>query len=276
MGIGGSIAYLSNTPEDSIVTDWVNRVLAAGDAVPDIARKAHSSFVYRLKRDGLWQKMSTGLIMPFASNTWNGALMPLIAPPGSTFTSVLMSFGDYSFLGGIDPGAANTNPKRIETNINAQSIFGTESAQVSVYRPIHRVGRDSVANTLNGDDIQNRLQFHCNWENNELTFDAFDYDTSMGRVVIAGVNPVGLMTGLRLSSQVKLFKNASELAVSNVSPSPVPNATINLLGCFVSSFSFYSRSSSTYLYTGQALTNSEELLHYNHVQKLQSDLGRAV
>jgi hypothetical protein len=276
MGIGGSIAYLSNRPEDSIVTDWANRVTAIGDIVPEIARKAYSNFVYRLKIDGLWQKMNTGIIMPFASNTWTGAIVPLVAPPGSTFTSVLMSFSDYSFFGGVDPGAANVDPKRIETNINAQAIFGVESAQVSVYRPIHRLGRDSVANTLNGDDLSNRLQFHCNWENGSTEFDAFNFNTAFGRVSVSGVNPVGLMTGLRLNNQVKLFKNAFELGVSNVSSSPVPNATINLLGCFISNYSFYSRSSATYLYLGQALTNAEELVHYNHVQRLQVELGRSM
>jgi hypothetical protein len=275
---GGSITLLSKRPEDPIVTDWAIRVAGFGGSVSIASRKAHSDFVRRLKQDNLWTKMSSGLIMPFASNGWNGAMEPLIAPSNSTFTPILYATTDYSFAGGIDPGSGNTDPKRIATNINAQSIFTDASVQVSVYRSIHRTARDSVANTLNGDDIQNRLQFHANWENGLLELDAFNWDTSIGRIQASGVTPTGLITGSRLSTQIQLVKNGVQINSATVAANGggVPNANINLLGCFISSFSFYSRSNALYLYLGQALTAAEELIHYNHVQKLQTDLGRAI
>lgn len=277
MGVGGSIAILGNVYEEPSVADWVNRVAIAGGSVSLTARKAHSDFVKRLKQDNLWATMSSGLIMPFASTGWNGAMEPLIAPSGSTFTPIILSSSDYSFANGIDPGSANTSPKRIQTNINAQSIFLDSSVQVSVYRTLTRTGRDSVANTLNGNDIQNRLQFHANWEDGTTVFDAFDYNTAVGRVTTTST-PTGLVTGSRLSSQIRLLKNGSQISLNSVAANGggIPNATINLLGCFVNSFDFYSCSNALYLYLGKALTNAEELIHYNHVQRLQSDLSRAI
>jgi hypothetical protein len=277
MGIGGAIALLTNQPEDPIVTSWVNRTVLEGGSISLSARLAHDVFVKGCRADDIWAKMRSGIIMPFASNSWAGAMVPLIAPTGSTFTPVLLTASDYSIAGGIDPGAGNLDPKRIETNVNAQSLFSANSVQVSVYRPIYRVGRDSVANTLNGTDVQNRLQFHANWESGLTELDIFDYDTAVGRIQASGVNPVGLMTGSRLRNIVSIYKNATVQAESGVlSPSPVPNANINLLGCFISGTAFYSRSTSSYLYLGSALTPFEETLHYNRVQILQTALGRAV
>jgi hypothetical protein len=276
MGIGGSIALITNQAEDPVVSNWVRNTVLAGGSVSLNSRYAHNTYVKGCKSDNIWGKLSTGVIMPFASDLYTGCIVPLIAPGGSSFSPTLMSATDYSFAGGIDFGAANVDPKRIVTNINAQSIFVLENAQVSVYRPIYRIGRDSVANTLNGADLQNRLQFHCNWEDGHTTIDLFDYSSSLGRLDLTGINPVGFMTGSRLSGTVRLYKNATEIGNINVSGSSVPNATINLLGVFDPVITFYSRSTTTFLYLGQALTASEELIHYGRVQELQKSLGRQV
>jgi hypothetical protein len=276
MGIGGSISLITNQAEDPVVSDWARRTTLAGGNISIVTRTAHDKFVKSCKSSGIWTKMSSGLIMPFASDTYAGSLIPLIAPTGSAFTPVLITASDYSLSGGFDFGSGNVDPKRIETNINAQTIFQSESAQVSVYRPIYRVGRDSVANTINGDDVQNRLQWHCNYETGSNELDLFDYNTSIGRVTASGITPTGLMTGSRLNSVINIYKNAVSQASSTLSSSPVPNATVNLLGCLNNVVNLYSRSTSTYLYLGLALTTAEEIIHRDIVQSLQASLGRAV
>jgi hypothetical protein len=279
MGIGGSITFLSNAytyPIDPIVAAWVSNTIAVGGAISPSAQNAFDTFVKGCKSDNIWTKMSSGIIMPFASQGWAGAMVPLIAPIGATFTPTLLTASDYSFAGGIDPGSGNLDPKRILTNVNAQSLFGAESAQVSVYRRIYRIGRDSVASTVEGFDVRERLQFHANWENGETDFDAFDYDQGSGRIKASGLTPIGLMTGTRLGGFLNIYQRGISQASLTSSFSPIPNAIINLLGCFDTGFSFYSRSTSSYLYLGQALTASEELQHYNLVQTLQTSLGRSV
>jgi hypothetical protein len=279
MGIGGSIAFLSNAYTysiDPIVAAWVSNTIAAGGTISISTQNAFDTFVKGCKSNGIWAKMSSGIIMPIASQGWVGAMVPLIAPVNATFTPTLLTASDYSFTGGIDPGAGNLDPKRIVTNVNAQSLFVPESAQVSVYRPVYRIGRDSVASTVEGADVRDRLQFHANWENGETDFDAFDYDQGSGRIKASGLTPIGLMTGTRLSGFLNIYKNGISQTSLTSSFSPIPNAIINLLGCFDSGFSFYSRSTSAYLYLGQALTATEELSHYNLVQSLQASLGRSV
>jgi hypothetical protein len=278
MGVGSNIAFFSGAvPEDAIVTDWVNRTIAAGGSISTKSRTAHDTFVQGLKADGIWTKMSSGLIMPFASNGWVGAIEPLIAPTGSTFNPILLDASNYSLLGGIDPGAANLEPKRIATSINAQTIFTTANAQCSVYRPIHRLGRDSVINTINGSDTYSRLQFHASWEDGMTIFDAFDFESTGGRISATLLSNAGFITGRRDANGLAIMRNAIVQA-SNTNPSgnTIPLQNINLLGQFDSAFSFYSRSTTTYIYAGSSLTNAEELQHYNRVQALQTSLGRQV
>lgn len=265
-----------SSAEDPVVNSWVAQTVLAGGVIAPYTRFAYNNFVRGLKLDGLWVKMSQGLIMPFSSDGWGGAMVPLIAPVGSTFTPILLTSADYNLANGIDPGAANLDPKRIATNINAQSFFQTGNVQVSVYRKISRLGRDSVANTINGADVQQRLQFHATWENASTDIDIFDYDPAIGRLSTAGLVPIGLITGNRINNQLRILKNGVQFATSTGSSSPAPNDTINLIGCFDTGFAFYSRSSSQYIYLGQALTNSEELLHYKRVQELQTALERQV
>jgi len=281
MGIGGSLAWLSTVTiasgEDAIVTDWVSRTVTAGGSVATATRNAIDAYVKGIKSDGIFSKMSSGLIMPFASNNWDGALVPLIAPNGATFTATLLTAADYSLAAGIDPGSANNDPKRITTNINAQSIFTATSCHCSIYRRVHRVARDAVVNTINGTDVFNRLQFHAPWENGVTEFDAFTFITDAGRIGATLSGNTGFITGARSASGQALYRNgALVISHSGASDQGVPNSTINLIGCFVSDFSFYSRSVTSYIYVGSSLTASEEALHYARVQTLQTALGRQV
>ena len=276
MGIGGSLAWLS-TGEDAIVTDWASRTVTAGGSVATATRNAIDVYVKGIKSDSIFSKMSSGLIMPFASNNWDGALVPLIAPNGSTFTATLLTAADYSLAAGIDPGSANNDPKRIATNINAQSILTITSCHCSIYRRVHRTARDCVVNTINGADVPNRLQFHAPWENGATVFDAFSFNSGTGRIDTTLGDNTGFITGNRSASGSAIYRNGVlVVSDSDASDQGVPNSTINLIGCFDAGFSFYSRSVTSYIYVGSSLTASEEALHSSRVQTLQTALGRQV
>lgn len=254
-----------NNVEDAFVTAWVNNVVVAGGTVAENVRTAMDVFVKGLKIDGLWTIMSTGLIIPFSSNTFAGALVPLVIPSGRSLTNNNFISTDYSLTTGLDPGSVNST-KRITSNISLTDLgLSATSVQISVYQNLVRSGQGNVlySGTIGG---QPRLMLHAGF-NNVDTFDSYTFDNP--RIAIAKPLTGGLTSGSRIPTITNLFRNG-------VSVQSIVQATTAFNGTQVITMLEEDRSRTCYISCHQGLTAAQETLHYNRVQALQTALGRQV
>lgn len=255
-----------NPGEDIVASDWASALSSAGGTTTETARLAISDFAAGCKTDNIWNKLQTGVILPFASSGFAGFLTPL-APIGSrSLTNNNFVSGDYS-SSGLDCGAANST-KFISTNFPPSSVFTSASVQISCYQNIVRTADLQVLVSSEVDGSNRILILRQNGDR----FDMFNDST--GLLSVSG-SPPGLITCNYDGTTSRIFTNGTQQGSKAVSSTTFPsnNVTIFRLG---SGAALFGRSRTTYLYLGSVLTPSEEALHYNRVQALQTALGRQV
>ena len=260
--------------------DWQSRVKAAGGAVAG-AIDAIDTYVKACKSGGIWSKLSTGLIRPYATDGLNGLFIPLVTPSGVTPTIYGFNSGDYSLTTGVNPGATNTT-KYINTGYNPATWNSDGSIQFSVYLRTESDGADggnlypvAIGGYTGSSFIE--LMPKLSQVGGSTLFDCWDF--SSGRTSAAISPVVGLISGVRIStSDARIFRNGTQSVLnSSAITASIPNIPLyefarNSQGVA----DYFCRRIHSYSYIGPALTVAEEVIHYNAVQALQTALGRAV
>jgi hypothetical protein len=258
------------------VTAWVNAVVADGGSVSTATQNAMIAFVNGCMADGIWSKISSGLILPFASDGFSGAFTPLVIPTGKTITNNNFVSGDYSLTTGLNCGTSNSS-KRLSTNLIVSDLFTATSCQMSVYT------RQLFTNTnvtiyCGSGNASSYAALYKNFNGDDY-FDTFNNSTSGGRVIVSTASTRGLLTGSRTSATSSvIYRNGSSAGSINTSGGTFPSSgPISIFAFFNgSSYTVFDRQIHSYIYMGPALTASEEASHYSRVQALQTALGRQV
>lgn len=261
-------------PSQAEVVAWVNAVVAAGGSVSVATQNAMNTYVAGCKADGIWTKMSSGIILPFASDGFLGVFVPLVIPSGKTITNHNFVSGDYSLTSGLDPGGSNSS-KRISTSTIVSDIFTSTSCQISVYQNLIRSHTNTTVYCGNGAGNQSLLLFK--------SFSGIDYfdsfDNVTARIQASTGSARGLTSGVRTASNATaIYVNGSATVTGTASGGTFPaSGPISIFAFFNgSSHTVFDCSRCQYVYMGPGLTASEEAAHYSRVQALQTALGRQV
>lgn len=243
---------------------WSAAVAAAGGST-SLTQSAVDTYVKACKTDGTWAILSQGIILPFASDTWAGALVPLVAPSGSTFTTTTFTASDYNVNVGIDPGAANVVDKGIVTNVGLGDIAFNTSLAIVAYRLI-RSSADSLVNTSSGL----RCGLFAPWSDGNVYF---EFEVGLNSPHPTYTAP--LMTARRRGNEQVLRFNGTTVSTRNVAAQVYASTDkLNLLG--LDSFNVTaSRHVTKFLYVGQSFTDADDVLHNAAVTAMQVALSRA-
>jgi hypothetical protein len=267
--------YKSSPPLLNIeVNNWINAVVAAGGSVTSTTQAAVDNFVTGCKSDGIWTKLSGGLILPFASDDFSGVFVPLAAPSGATLTNNNFLSSDYSLSTGLDPGASNTG-KCITTNINFESLGSSTSIQISSYQRVVRSGTNTLA-CSDPVETSNRVNFHAGYSDVDY-WDAFSVNSG-GRINFS-TGSAGLVSGSRTSGGSAIYRRGTERVSTTGSDGTFPTGKkLLIFACKTTSEGPYlcEKSVTSYFYAGPGLTSTEEGYHNARVQALQTALGRQV
>lgn len=265
------------------ITDWIARVEAKGGSVSNASAIAHNNFVNTLISNNLWTKLSTNsIIFTYGTNALNGLEEPLVKPSGVTPTK--HNWGpDYSLYSGLDPGTGNIS-KYINTGYNLSNYLTSASAQISTYLRSDGDGADGNSQyplesaCTNGTSRLGLSVKLSNFSGNSI-YDCWGFSGN-DRTAIGGMQGFGLISGARVSTNdARIFRNGSQVGSTNLgnSSTSIPNLPIYLFADNNSGVATnFSRRIHSYDYIGPGLTASEEMIHYNAVQALQTNLGRAV
>lgn len=267
-----------NTPTYEAETlAWKTATEAAGGSVSS-ALNAIDAFVKGCKTDGIWVKLSTGLIIPLASDGIAGLFVPLVAPAGVTLTNNNFVSGDYSLATGLDPGTSNST-KYIATTFNASThLTSSSSAQLSFYsrRNVQTPSYPTLLGYTNS--ASDRWQIHAYADPNTY-YDCFS-TTGGDRAAVSFSSSLGLITGSRTSDiDSRVYRNGAQVGATQTGARATAKGNANVYVFFtgpVGSGAGTEVRICAYAYIGPGLTPSEELLHYNRVQNLQTALGRNV
>lgn len=273
--VANLIVTADNHPD---VTAWVSNVNAAGGSVQTSTVTAMNAYLNGCQTDGILTKLSAGMLLPLASDGFAGVFTPLYIPATRTITNRNFVSGDYSLNTGLDCGSTNDS-KRLDTSVQAQEIFTSTAAQVSVYINAMRTGRSVAFDCRSADVSTQRIHFAVN-EDGIDRWETFNFSTNAS-VTVSG-STTGLTSGIRTSSTFTgIFRNGTQAASKTTIAGSFPTGS-NLLwfaatfGSGSSTFTDYSKHRFCYLYAGPPLTSAEEALHVARVQTLQTALGRNV
>lgn len=275
LNIGSFNRIGSGSSEDLRVTTWVNNIVAAGGSVSSSTRTAINAFVNGCKTDGIWTKLSSGLLLPFASDSLTGVETALCIPAGKTTARTGFSAGDYSLNTGLDCTSSNSS-RRISTTTVLSDIATSTSVQISVYTNIVRNASNPTIYIGSGNGAQACILFK-NF-NNANFFDSFN-NTTARITTSTGAATAGLTSGMRRSaSDTEIRVNGSSTVTGTASGGTFPASDPITVFAYYngSSYTLWDTSRHCYVYIGPALTSAEESLHYARVQALQTSLGRQV
>lgn len=276
MGAGGAIAWHQSI--DPVVTNWVNRVISDGGTVSANTRSAMNKYVSDCKADGLWSILSTGLILPLASDSFLGFAIPLVAPVGAIISNPSFIPDDYSLTTGLDPGSANTS-KKLTSNIQVQSIFSQDNLQLSFYKRSLRVPSTDASIVLGANEsvASSKISYReAATGTTGLSTDCFNGTTTQGRLRLgASVRaPLGYSSAKKIGTRRSITFNGIEQGFSTTVGGTFPGTSV--LTIMAGTTSNFCVNVVSYLYAGQSLTDAQELLHASRLQSLQTALGRQV
>lgn len=118
-------------PISSDLSDYKNRIIAAGGSISNASLTAHQAFVTTLKSSGVWNNLSE--IATYAGSNLNAALVKLKYPSGiqSVLTNVNFVSTDYTENSGLN---GNGLTKYLRTGwIASQQLASSFNAHISVY-----------------------------------------------------------------------------------------------------------------------------------------------
>lgn len=272
VGVSAAIAGRRVVAANDPVSTWVNNTVAAGGAVASSTQTAMTEYVNGCISDGIWAKLSQGVILPFASDGFTGVFTPLVIPSGRTITNVNFVSGDYSLTTGIDPGAGNSS-KRLSSDILGSDIFTSTSVGFTNFQRIIRSGTNPCFHCGDGTATR-RILIHSNLSGSDF-FDCFNNVVGQGRVTTTHT-PGNYSCHRTSASAIAMYRNGSVVASGTGSGGTFPDTnTCNFFTFFNGTgFLSFDTSSSGFIYAGPGLTAAEEALHNSRLLTLMAALGR--
>jgi hypothetical protein len=281
LGIGISVfegvsSQSSGPTYDAVTLAWKSAVEAAGGSVVN-SINAVDAYVKGCKTDGIWAKLSSGLIIPAATDTFVGCFIPLVAPSGVIPVNNNFVASDYSLSTGFNPGVSNTT-KSISTGfIPSSHLASDNSAQQSFYSRTNSKS-SGYPGTMNVSAGTGKWLFCLNSTDNSSYFDCWDSGGS-GRIISSIPNTLGLISSSRIAANdLRVYRNGSQVGSTGTGTIVSTRATGQVLvfAPGASDANVYENRICSYIYIGSGLTSSEEAFHYSRVQTMQTTLGRNV
>lgn len=268
--------------------NYLDRVRQAGGSVPEYGVSAHNRFINRLIDAGLWQKIKqgNGLILTLATTDFNGLFVPLIAPTGVTPTNVNFVAGDYAPNTGLNPGSTNST-KYIDFGYNLQTWLSNNSFSASFYC----LDNIQAVNNPRNDGYPTCIGARVASGNQEISMTLWSYSGDnnsyyfgLGGLSGAVTTVVGASSGLNSLSRtsttdLRAYRNGSQVGSTNTSSISENLPNLNLYGFAVNTngvANFWESKRGSYISALPGLTASEEAIHYQAVQELQTAYNRAV
>jgi hypothetical protein len=255
---------------DPFVTNWVNRVVTNGGAVPSINTQiALTSFYNSLISNNLFDKMITvNCIVP---DNLSASLTPFVCNIGnSLWTNHNFISGDLTVNGLI----GNASNKYVQTGVIPISFMGQPNS--GGYTIYFYTCPSEVSTELASYDGSNQTGL---WNlSGTVTFDCWNFNDGATSVSLPGF--CGYVSGNRTSSSSTniYVANSTTTHYSAVNGSGAPGTPPNKeLWAWAmnanSSPSYYSSKRLSFIAVHSGLTSSQSLAFYNAIQSLRQNLG---
>lgn len=242
---------------DADAQAFFNRVTTAGGSLSTTEKTAVNTLVIDLKGYSIWSKMKA--IYPMVGASADACKQNLVS---SSFTGSFSSGWTYASTG-VTP---NGTSAYMDTGLNPNTSLSFSSAHISKYN-------------RNNDLIGIKIDGAFSGTGTFMQINYTSANTIIGDVgsiaSYTATDTRGFFVSSRSSaSQIKLFRNNSNIASNTNTVSTIPNATINIGRR--SDNQFYNLYECAFASIGDGLTDTEASNFYTAVQAFQTTLARQV